>query len=192
MKHNIPFVTGEFYHVFNRANSQTDKLFFQERNYVYFLEKWEEYLGVLLEVWAYCLMPNHFHFLVRVKIGDNREIKEQMRRFAICFAQAINKQEKRRGSLFQEHPKGVLIQTEAHLLWLMYYIHNNPVHHGLTRTSEQWKYSSLKALSGTMKTKLVREKVWGMFGSRDSFLAFHKQQQNYKDIGYCLLDSSQG
>ena len=86
MRLDIPFVTGEFYHVFNRANSPADKLFFQERNYVYFLEKWDEYLGCLLEVWAYCLMPNHFHFLVRVKQGDNQEIKEQMRRFAICFA----------------------------------------------------------------------------------------------------------
>ena len=50
----------------------------------------------------------------------------------------------------------------------------------------------MKALSGKMETKLVREKVWGMFGSRGSFLVFHKQQENYKDIGYCLLDSSQG
>ncbi len=192
MKKNIPFENGEFYHVFNRANSQADKLFFQERNYVYFLDKWNTYLSSFFETWAYCLMPNHFHLLVRVKNGDSQEIKEQMRRFSISFAQAINRQEKRRGSLFQEHPKCILIKKEAHLNWLIYYIHSNPVHHGLTRSPEHWEYSSLKALSGMMKTKLAREKVWGMFGSRLSFLTFHKQQQNYKDIGYCLLDSNYG
>lgn len=59
---HTPLVAGEFYHLFNRANTQTDKLFHRERNYHYFLEKWNCYLGGFFEVWSYCLIPNHFHF----------------------------------------------------------------------------------------------------------------------------------
>ncbi len=188
----VPFVTHEFYHIFNRANCRTDRLFFQERNYVYFLKQWGKYLSPLLEVWAYCLLPNHFHFLVRVMDGDGNKIREQMRRFAISYAQAINKQESRRGSLFQEHPKSVLVEKEAHLLWLVYYIHNNPVHHGLSSSFWGWKYSSLPALRSNMVTKLQRTGIWKLFGGKEAMVKFHKQNLNVKDIGYILLDDSEG
>jgi len=188
----IPFVAHEFYHIFNRANSQADKLFFQERNYCFFLDKWNEYLGSLVEVWAYCLVPSHFHFLVRIIDGDDKKIREQMRRFAISYAQAINKQERRRGSLFQEHLKCVLIEKKAHLLWLVYYIHNNPVHHGVVSSFWDWKYSSLQALSNNMPTKLERTKVLQLFGGKQAMLEFHKQNLNVKDIGYSLLDGREG
>lgn len=63
-KYQAPLIPGEFYHLFNRANTQGEKLFPQERNYLYFLQKWTEYVGSGLEVLAYCLIPNHFHSLV--------------------------------------------------------------------------------------------------------------------------------
>ncbi len=192
MEAKIPLVAHEFYHIFNRANSQADKLFFQERNYCFFLDKWDEYLGSLVEVWAYCLVPTHFHFLVRIIEKDDKEIREQMRRFAISYAQAINKQERRRGSLFQEHPKCVSIQKESHLLWLVYYIHNNPVHHGITSSFWEWRYSSLHALANNMPTKLERTKVWKLFGGKQAMLDFHKQDLHIRDIGFSLLDSKKG
>ena len=192
MKANSPFVPGEFYHIYNRANSRTDKLFFQERNYRYFLKKWHDYLGDVFAVLSYCFIPNHYHFLIRVKNCDHQVINEKIRRFSISYAQAINKQEDRRGSLFQEHPKHVLVTEEAHLLWLVYYIHNNPVHHHLCEKIEDWKYSSWQALTGTMETKIAREEVLSLFGNKNSFLTFHQQQENYQDIKYCLLDSNLG
>lgn len=100
-----PLISGEFYHLFNRANSHNDKLFYQDRNYRYFLQKWNYYLGEYLEIWCYCLIPNHFHFLVRLKENDNHIIMQSWRKFSIGYTLAINKQEKMRGSLFQEHPK---------------------------------------------------------------------------------------
>ena len=102
---NTPLVAGEFYHFFNRANSQTDKLFYQDRNYRYFLKLWTGYMDGHVEVWSYCLIANHFHFLVRVREHDGPyPVMESWRRLAISYTQAINKQENRRGSLFQEHP----------------------------------------------------------------------------------------
>lgn len=112
-----------------------------------------------------------------------------MRRFAISYTQAINKQEHRRGSLFQEHPKRIRITDESHLCWLIHYIHQNPVHHGLVKDNRQWKYSSLLALSNNMSTKLHRKDVWQLFGSREEFQAFCQQKQSVNNIKYCLVDT---
>ena len=55
-----------YYHIYNRANG-SEKLFLNEGNYLYFLQKYNFYISPIADTFAYCLMPNHFHFLVRVK-----------------------------------------------------------------------------------------------------------------------------
>ncbi|RKY55855.1 MAG: hypothetical protein DRP89_02480 [Candidatus Neomarinimicrobiota bacterium] len=62
----IPFIEGYFYHVFNRGNNR-EKIFYDDENCKYFLRKFDEYLSEYLNVYAFCLLPNHFHFLVKVK-----------------------------------------------------------------------------------------------------------------------------
>ena len=57
---------GCFYHIYNRGNNRQN-IFFEERNYLYFLRLFEKYLFNLVDVYAYCLMPNHFHFLIKIK-----------------------------------------------------------------------------------------------------------------------------
>jgi len=197
-KYQAPLLPGEFYHLFNRANTQGEKLFPQERNYRYFLQKWAEYLGDSMEVLAYCLIPNHFHFLIRVK-GDNQRdntpqrgvipsIPESFRRFFITYTQAINKQEQRRGSLFQEHPKRLRVESDSHLLGLIRYIHNNPVHHGLVSSLENWRYSSYHAILSQTQSRVSREYVLELFGGRSAFIAFHQQITEAKEIAYCIVE----
>lgn len=186
---NTPLATGEFYHFFNRANSQTDKLFYQERNYRYFLKLWTDYMDRHFEVWSYCLITNHFHFLVRVREHDvTYPAMESWRRLAISYTQAINKQENRRGSLFQEHPKHLLVSSDAHLMSLIRYIHNNPLHHGFTEQPETWHYSSYSAFFSSTPSRVRRSEVLALFGGIAALKAFHYQQQNNQAIDYCLID----
>jgi putative transposase len=187
---NTPLVAGEFYHFFNRANSQTDKLFYQERNYSYFLRLWTDYMNRHFDVWSYCLIPNHFHFLVHVREVDLPcPAIESWRRLAISYTQAINKQENRRGSLFQEHPKYLLVSTDAHLMSLVRYIHNNPLHHGLTEQLETWRYSSYSAFFSSTLSRVKCPEVIALFGSIAAFKAFHQQKDNFnQEIDYCLID----
>jgi len=62
----IPFIEGYFYHVFNRSNNK-EKIFYNDDNYRFFLQKFDKYLSEYLEVYVFCLLPTHFHFLVKVK-----------------------------------------------------------------------------------------------------------------------------
>ncbi|MCU0359169.1 MAG: hypothetical protein MUF75_00395 [Bacteroidia bacterium] len=54
------------YHIYNRANG-FDKLFLTDRNYMYFLEKYQQFISPMVDTFCYCLMPNHFHLLLRIK-----------------------------------------------------------------------------------------------------------------------------
>ena len=60
------FIENQFYHVYNRANGD-DQLFYTDANYFYFLEKLYSYVSAFVEIYTYCLIPNHFHLLVKVK-----------------------------------------------------------------------------------------------------------------------------
>jgi len=61
-----PLLPGSYYHIYNRANG-FHNLFFKKENYRYFLEKYARYTNQYIDTFAYCLLPNHFHFLIRPK-----------------------------------------------------------------------------------------------------------------------------
>ncbi|MBN2521595.1 MAG: hypothetical protein JXB17_13870 [Bacteroidales bacterium] len=62
----IPLEADKYYNIYNRGNNY-EKIYYKEENYYYFLKKFKEYLYEFIEVYAYCLLPNHFHFLIKVK-----------------------------------------------------------------------------------------------------------------------------
>lgn len=65
-KYHDKFYEGCFYHIYNRSINK-EIAFKSERNYLFFLGRWHKYLAELLEVYAYCLLPTHYHFFTRVK-----------------------------------------------------------------------------------------------------------------------------
>lgn len=102
---------------------------------------------------------------------------------------AINKQENRRGSLFQEHPKHLLVSSDAYLMALIRYIYNNPVHHGIIEQIKMWHYSSYSAFFSSAPSRIMRPEVIGLFGSINAFKNFHQQLDNInQSIDYCLID----
>ena len=65
--YHAPLVPGNYYHIFNRGNNR-ETLFSNDDNYHFFLQKLEKYILSFIKIYAYCLMPNHFHFLVQVRL----------------------------------------------------------------------------------------------------------------------------
>jgi putative transposase len=163
----MEFETGKYYHFYNRSNNE-ELLFKSEENYDYFLKKYSDYFGKLFSTLAYCLMPTHFHFLIKVK--EMSEIPKMSDTFKVSYistsieknigillssyTKAINKRYKRHGSLFQLHSKAKEIEDEQYLLTLISYIHQNPVRSRLVTKAEEWKYSSYQDLIGSRNGEL--------------------------------------
>jgi len=74
MNYHIPLQTNTFYHIFSRATGE-EQLFRNEENYKYFLNKFKIYINPIADTYGYCLLPNHFHLLIKIKDDsdiDNR------------------------------------------------------------------------------------------------------------------------
>lgn len=174
---------GVTYHIYNRAVGR-DNLFYEPGNYPYFLHKWKEYLPYL-DVYAYCLMPNHFHFLAQVmpvqteslqthlraqhtakseaflngKIEYSEYLEDQVKRLCSAYALALNKQQGRHGTLFQKRFKRISIASEHRLCYMLAYIHHNPIHHRFVAHYNDWKYSSWAAYQNLDAPSLLNRLV---------------------------------
>jgi REP element-mobilizing transposase RayT len=124
------FLPEEFYHIYNRGiNSQ--KIFFEERNYDFFLSKVIDYIFPLCDVVSFCLMPTHYHLLIRT-MGENTNdssaiLSRKIGTLQSSYTQAINKQENRTGSLFQQRAKAKRLDIKDTPFICFHYIHQNPV-----------------------------------------------------------------
>jgi REP element-mobilizing transposase RayT len=174
METREPLQAGRFYHVYNRGNARAD-LFFEERNYAYFLDRYQKYVSPGVDTFAYCLMKNHFHFLVRVKTCEVSHVDTMRRfsRFFNCYAKSINSVYGRTGSLFQKrfHRKE-LTDVEA-LQTVMLYIHMNPVKHRFAEDFRDYRHSSYNAILTEEPTFLAREEVVHWFGGKERLEWFH-------------------
>ncbi len=137
------FSDHSFYHVFNRGINK-QKIFFNEDNYEYFLDKIETHIAPHCDILSYCLMPNHFHLLISTNENPNK-LSKGLQIALFSYTRAINCQENRTGSLFQQNTKRKLIHVKdngRYLTSVFNYIHENPVNAGLCKQMEDWKHSS--------------------------------------------------
>ena len=125
------FESGHLYHIYNQGNNR-EKIFFSRDNYLFFLDKIRTHIIPYADILAWCLMPNHFHLMVRVnrvsqseddsthtksegdsaRTGDSRpptteNLNKSIGIMLASYTRAINKQKGRSGSLFRTHCKSI-------------------------------------------------------------------------------------
>ena len=185
-----------YYHIYNRANG-SEQLFLNDGNYRFFLQKYTEYILPIAHTYCYCLMPNHFHFLIKLK--SESELKETLKttkdlqgfknleglldleksisnrfsNFFNAYAKAFNKQNNRKGSLFMHPYKRKKIASQNYLHKIVQYIHFNPVEANLCKKIHEWKYSSYKSLISDSTTELKRNEVIEWFNDIENFKFIH-------------------
>lgn len=156
MPYREPSYKNYYYHVYNRGNN-FEKVFFENRNYQFFLERLVEIFGVNIDLTAYVLMPNHFHLIV--KVNKNDALRICMQRFSTSYTKAINVSQNRVGHLFQGKYKVKLIPEDNYLLHLSRYIHLNPVRACLVSKPEDWEYSSYQEYIGKRHSEFIKNDI---------------------------------
>lgn len=174
------------YHIFSHVNG-TEIIFREPSNYQYFLKKIEKYILPIADIYAYCLLPNHFHLLLRFKnfndVNNENEHPFLMKPFSDllnAYAKAYNKVYNRKGALFLNTVKRKKIQDEKYLLKVLHYIHNNPVNHGFVNHIEDWKHTSYNAYMNMKRnSKLDRSSMMEYFDTLETFAAYHRSNVEY-------------
>ena len=178
------FEEGKYYHIYNRSINK-ELLFKTTENYHFFLKRYSEYATDFIDTFAYCLMPTHFHILVRIRklnkvnsrgasTGTLSDVEKALKNLFISYSKAVNKSFNRQGNLFQSKYKHKEVSDSAYFSQIIAYIHYNPVKAGLSDSLDTWVFSSYKALVNNKSTLLKRREVLEWFGGRHQFETFHQ------------------
>ncbi|MBI5215557.1 MAG: transposase [Ignavibacteriae bacterium] len=152
MLRKVIFAQDEYYHIYNRGCNR-ENIFLSDENYRFLLRNLkslvEEYNVCVI---AYCLMPNHYHFLLR---QDGEKNSGKLIQFLFNkYTKAFNAMHKRTGTLFEGPFKAIHVDKQEYLIHLCRYIHRNPLEAGLVANIEDWEYTNYLEWIGKRKGML--------------------------------------
>ena len=192
------FDFGGIYHIYNRT-IPGKKLYESEDDYLDFLDRYKRYFVSYFDTYAYCLTPNHFHFLIKVKEQEEIDVSKEKtkaakkylsrevpfnfflehqlsRMFSGIAVKYNNRQmdKNQKGVLFGEPTKRVLLKTESRVIYQLCYIHHNVIHHHLGKDYSDWKYTSYQAYINDNDSFIDTKYILELLGSKEVFLELHK------------------
>lgn len=192
----VAFVSGGYYHIFNRGVEKRS-IFTQAWDYQRFIKTsyYYQFLGPkpsfskfskselnlfkplnenkIIEIICYCLMPNHFHFLVK-QLKENG-VAKFISQLSNSYTKYFNTKYQRVGALFQGVFAGVSIDTDEQLVHLSRYIHLNPVVSEVVKNLNEWNWSSY--LEYLTQPKLCNtSEILNFFSSQEKYMEFLEAQ----------------
>lgn len=194
----VSLVNGEYYHVFNRGADKRD-LFIQLRDYKRFKQTFCYYQfagpkpkfsnfskarlasfkpivdSKLVEIICFCLMPNHFHFLVRQLKEDG--VSKFISQITNSYTKFFNTKYGRVGALLQGKFKAVLVETDEQLIHLSRYIHLNPIVSGFSKSPDYPWSSYHEYLKG--REICQTEPIMSFFSSSRKYKEFLEDHIDY-------------
>jgi putative transposase len=178
-----PLEHGKYYHIYNRGIN-SDVLFKETSNYEHFLKLYDIHIDPMPETYAWCLIKNYFHFLIRIK--DMEEIKTENKiqpsqsfsNLFNAYTKAFNKKYNRHGALFERPFRRKRMEEENYFRNLVAYIHNNPVHHNICEHPLNYPWSSYITCLSDKPTKLKRKEVIEIFDAIENFKYSHQLKSN--------------
>ena len=187
-------VPDTYYHICNQAVGR-EKLFIAEENYYYFLGLFRKYICPVADVFSFCLVPNRFDFLIRIR--NRASIYRQMRKlrypyahhmdiepkfllqqfsnFFNAYTKALNKQQNRKGRLFIQSFHRKALPYFEKFTRMIHDMHMLPVRKGLCRAPEEWRFTSYMGIMENRGEWLQTHEVLNWFGSLADYIHMHQQ-----------------
>lgn len=205
-KYFVDFNEEGIYHVYNRTNNK-EKLFLSDENRYFFLTKYKQYLSPILDTYSWCLLPNHFHFLIKIKsltkllanfqnmnrryltstekkflagqIDTSVLAEQTFKRFFQSYSLSFNKYTKRKGNLFYRPFKRLEIIKDSHFTQAMVYIHANPMKHKIVKDFTTYRWSSWQHLINDKYSSPLKKEIMKWFGNKQRFIQTHMEMSEY-------------
>lgn len=196
----MKFLSNNLYHIYNQGNNQ-ETIFLSRDNYLRFLQKFRVLVSPYCNVLAYCLMPNHFHFMVEateksadiVQLGNvtSNKLSNGFRLLLSEYAFEFNQINNRSGSLFRQKTKAKDLSEFTDInypLTCFNYTHLNPFEAGLVTLVQDWEFSSLRDYlelrKGTFCNQALAFNLLGISKEYiiESTLDFKRNDENDKKI----------
>jgi putative transposase len=195
--YHIPLFPDNTYHILSHAVGN-ELLFRNEENYRFFLQKYVAYITPIADTYSFALLPNHFHFLIRIKNEASIEthfkkkklnkdfstisppdfIMQCFSNFLNSYAKSYNKVNRRMGALFIDYLRRVEVKSDGQFGSTIFYIHKNPAHHGYCNNLTDWYWTSYKTFLSDSPTMILRNETLEWFGGVERFIDFHNQSIN--------------
>ena len=173
----MPFAPDNIYHVYNQGNNR-QKIFYTTQDYITFLNLYKRLFSDHCATIAWCLMPNHFHFMIRTDEKCNARVRQggiyldpvtnSIRKLLSGYARIFNNQYQQTGSVFRQKTKakclsaipikpGSQYMIQDYYVNCFHYIHQNPMVAKLTERLEDWDFSSFRDYAGLREGTLCQK-----------------------------------
>lgn len=144
------------YHILNRGNGRQE-VFHKNQDYQAFIGLMKEAKSrYSVKIFAYCLMPNHFHMVLVPNRAD--ELSKWIQWLMTSHVRRYHRHYKTSGHVWQGRFKSFVIQQDSHLLTVLRYVEGNPVRAGLVSSAKDWLWSSHRETIGE-KTKVLIDEI---------------------------------
>jgi REP-associated tyrosine transposase len=190
----MKITSGHLYHIYNQGNNKAD-IFLDRDDYLAFLKKVREHIKPNCNILSYCLMPNHFHFMVEainnsaelIQLG-NIEVSKLGNAFRLLLSQHtyyFNKKHSHSGSLFRQRTKAKCLSepNNSNLPFICFqYIHQNPLKAKLINKLEDWEFSSFQDFCGIRNGSLVMQELAHSYVDSD--------RENFINESYLVMEEN--
>jgi REP element-mobilizing transposase RayT len=181
-----------YYHIYNRGNNK-EVIFKEQKNYAYFMTLVEKHILPVADLFAYNLLPNHFHLFIKTKnipaSDTNKQFSQPFSNLFNAYAKAINKSYNRTGSLFQEKFRRKEVNSDQYFTSVVLYIHGNAQHHGLVKDFKQHPYTSYHNYVNNTYNKLEKNGLLEWFGGLERFIKMHEEYKMNLDDRKIILEN---
>jgi len=171
---------GALYHVYSRGNNHQN-IFLSDDDQHLFLDT----IGQMSErfdndIFAYVLMDNHYHLLLRTTKAN---LSRSMQWLGTTYTRRFNLEHFQSGHLFQGRYKSILVQNNAYLMQLSYYIHNNPLRAGMVKRLINYRWSSYPAYAYNRRHPkwLDKDLIMSQIHGENNHRQYRENSQKYSD-----------
>ncbi len=198
---NLPFIEGYYYHIFSQSVGGGENG--SEIKHSVFLHCFDQQLSSYFNLYAYCILPDHFHFLVKVK-GDaqtslaslqnldevrklknskiNKIINQELSKLCYFLDQSISNNPANKNQ-FRYKIQNELVDKDYNFADSIFHIHYNPAYHNVDQSYQTYPWSSYQYFLNGSNIPIQRNEVLQYFSGKQYFIKFHEEmEQSFKQL----------